>query len=582
MDSGSEKQPFKSLNTALKTVADGGSVNIIGSYNLNSGFVWNQNGKSVTVCGGELDTTELNEFCVGSDVTFRNIKIILKDGQKINPGNNNVIFEDTAEIIYGATLVYTDEFLFGNQPTFYWNGLRTGESVSLSLTDIYGNSVLEVNGITTDSYTCSISLTDGEYYILNAEYTKADGTKKQMGNIKRGGKKLRCITGNSTDDAENYKIDGSVSLDVLNNYLDRAVTYCVCLGNATMYDGKSIDEAIRFITNVGAKYVQRAAGEWYPSYDSEQYYDAVKAKLAAAHAVDPDIIFEACIFETSGVSMNDIPIPEWVFNAFGQKVQKRCFNSANTVFRNGYGVNNWENGYHIPDITRIETQMFIYYRACSFIDLGFEALHLGQVELTGKNDTDYAVYTKLIQMIRDYAKKNARRKYVLINAHSSSFVGSDKKMLSDMIVLPSRVHAAEGEVNHEASENNPQRCDIEPGYWDSVYQSGISGTSPSGWYTEKYPYLVEFDNYGGVLGDTSDKNSYVWGKDEITWYAAQPDWYRRYFMEYIKNKIAGYNENGHIALVGFRGGEFFANNKSSLCENGRGDENTIKTILSSK
>ena len=131
------------------------------------------------------------------------------------------------------------------------------------------------------------------------------------------------------------------------------------------------------------------------------------------------------------------------------------------------------------------------------------------------------------------------------------------------------------------SETNPHRCIIEKGYWgDSVYQSGISGTSPSGWYAEKYPYLVEFDNYSLGETDTTDPNSYVWGKDEITWFIQQPQWYRREFMNYLINTINSYNENGHVSVVGYRGGGYFANDKSVLCENGVNAEEFIKELFS--
>ena len=110
---------------------------------------------------------------------------------------------------------------------------------------------------------------------------------------------------------KDYKFNGSISFEVLNNYLEKAVTYVGFLNNRpNVFNGAFCDEAVRFLTKVGAKYIQRAAGEWYPSYEFEQYYAACKEKLAAAHKTDPDIIFEACIFEVSCIDMNNIPMPE--------------------------------------------------------------------------------------------------------------------------------------------------------------------------------------------------------------------------------------------------------------------------------
>ena len=232
-----------------------------------------------------------------------------------------------------------------------------------------------------------------------------------------------------------------------------------------------------------------------------------------------------------------------------------------------------------------EFQMFVYYRAACFIDIGYEALHLGQVKLTGEyfangsKDSMNENWTKVINMIRAYAKKNARRHYVLINAHNNEFRSPDGKMLVDYIIAPIRPKPAKDEVDHPVSENNPQRCILEAGYWGAPYLSGISGTSPSGWYTEKYPYIVEFDNYSVGNADTSDKDSYVWGKDEINWYVAQPQWYRKEFMNYVLDKLSEFNDNGHVAFVGYRGTDFYANNKNSLCSTGVGDETWIKEIF---
>lgn len=578
---GGEDNPLKSFNKAMAMVSDGGTVYIIGTYSLCSDDIWNYNGKDIVISGGELDAAALDVLNIGSNVTFRNIRLLLSADEEINYGNNKVLFGENAEILRSASLLYTDEFLFGTHPTIYWSELPKGHKINISLTDSDNTVISDARGLTGTEYTCEEELSPGKEYTLKMTYTKSDGTERVVKNVGENGKRLKCISNPDSGTSE-YRFNGSISFDVLNNYLGKAVTYSMCLNNSSVYDGSLIDEAIRFITNTGAKYIQRAAGEWYPTYESEKYYDAVKAKLNAAHSADPDLIFEACIFEVSGVSMNDIPIPDWVFKAFNQTPQKRCFDVQKTLFKDGYGVNYWANGYHIPDVTRLETRMFIYYRACRFIDMGFESLHLGQVGLTGKNDTDNAAYTKLIGMIRDYAKTHARRNYVLINAHKNEFRAPDGTMLADMIVSPARMHAKNGETRHEISETNPQRCIIDPEYWkgSSVYKSGISGTSPSGWYAEKYPYIVEIDNYS-IDGeqDTTNPNAYVWGKDEITWFVLQPQWYRHEFMNYLISTINGYNENGHVALVGHRGGNYYANDRSVLCTGGAGDETVIKQIL---
>lgn len=532
--------------------------------------------------GGCIDASGAKSLEVNTNVTFRNIEIILGDAATISAGSSKAVSLDNGVTVTGGAkeskpvlLQYADEFLFSENPTLNCFAPQSGKPVSVGIYDEYGRRLFYREGITEASVKCTAGLTHGKNYTVKMRYTDAYGVEKYVSNAGENGKTLRCIAEKGLSDSKSFSFSNSISLEVLNNYLSRAVTYVL-----SNNDGSFNDEAMRFLLNVGAKYVQRATGEWYPSYEYEKNYPFLKAKLAAAHSVDPDIVFEACIFEVSGNSMNNIPIPAYVFEAFGLNPENRCFNADLTEFTDGYGVDYWESGFNIPDITTTEMQMFVYYRACRFIDLGFEALHLGQVELTGRNDTNNAIYAKLIGMIRDYAKTHARRNYVLINAHSLKFKAPDGTMLADMLVSPARMHAAANETSHETSETNPQRCIIEPGYWgDSVYQSGISGTSPSGWYAEKYPYLVEFDNYSLSGTDTTDPKSYVWGRDEIGWYSAQPDWYRREFMNYIINTVNGYNENGHVSVVGHRGGTYFANNKSALCPNGSNSEEFIRKLF---
>ena len=579
---GSSSAPVKTLKTAINLVPDGGTIYITDKLTYGLGAIWPYNSKKITISGGRIDASGAKSLEVNTNVTFRNIEIILGDATIISAGKGKTVSLDNGVTLTGGAkeskpvlLQYADEFLFSENPTLNWSAPQSGNPVSVGIYDEYGRRLFYRDGITETSVKCASGLIHGKNYTVKMRYTDAYGVEKYVSNAGENGKTLRCIAKKGLTDSKNFSFSNSVSLEVLNNYLSRAVTYAL-----SSNDGSFNDEAIRFLLNVGAKYVQRATGEWYPSYEYEKNYPFLKAKLAAAHSVDPDIVFEACIFEVSGSSMNNIPIPAYVFEAFGLTPENRCFNADLTEFADGYGVDYWEKDFNIPDITTTEMQMFVYYRACSYIDMGFEALHLGQVGLTGKNDTNNAVYTRLIGMIRDYAKTHARRGYVLINAHKNDFKAPNGTMLADMIVAPARMHAAKGETKHAVSETNPQRCIIEKGYWgDSVYQSGISGTSPSGWYAEKYPYLVEFDNYSLGETDTTDPNSYVWGKDEITWFIQQPQWYRREFMNYLINTINSYNENGHVSVVGYRGGGYFANDKSVLCENGVNAEEFIKELF---
>ena len=375
---------------------------------------------------------------------------------------------------------------------------------------------------------------------------------------------------------KDYNFNGSISFEVLNNYLDRAVSYNFDIAS---FDGAKVDEGIRFITDIGAKYIQRAAGEWFPQKATEAYYPDMKEKLSKAHAIDPDIIFEAAIFETNGDFVEQFRIPQEVADLFGASDRggnnfsngDMLFDDEDCVANNGGGY--WGGGAHLPDITKTETQMFVYYKATKYIDMGFEALHLGQTGKTGLADTNNAAWENVISKIRDYAKTHARRGYVLINSHDDAdFVGGNGAKLVDFTMSPSRIKPVDDAVYYEPTEENPQKCGIFYGYDNAPYCTGVSGTSPSGWYADKYPYLVEFDNYGNGEG-------YTWNVDEISWFGKQPSWYRNYFLDYMTDKIDNYFENGHVSLPAKRGGGYYAIRPSELFPTGANDEETYKAIL---
>ena len=437
------------------------------------------------------------------------------------------------------------------------------------------SNVLSTTTNVSQSASSAISITAPD---ITVSYERVSSSAQSWGGTSSATAPL--YTPSSPD--PNYAFDGSISFAVLNRYLDRAMTF------SALYWQKDLDEHIRMFKNLGIKYIPRVSAEWHPGSFEQERGDELKAMVDKIHYADPDIIVEACIFECVTKQVEMIKIPTHVQEAFGEKVQKnRFFDLEKMALEDS--ANKWGDGSYTPDITKKETQMFFYTRACEYIDLGYESIHLGQANLIGANDKDNECFTKVIKMIRAYAKKNARRHYVLINAHTDpkeAFVGTDGVMLVDFNAYPTRMHATGEQTAHEPSENNPQKCAIGNHEWPDIYKSGIDGKSPSGWYSDKYPYLVEFDN-GSIDVGIINTPVRAWGYDEISWYAYQPYSYRKEFMEYLYKEIKSYKENGHIALPGSRGlaassvttgGIYFANSKSHL-QKGWGDEGFFKELL---
>jgi hypothetical protein len=351
-----------------------------------------------------------------------------------------------------------------------------------------------------------------------------------------------------------YYFEETITKEVLCNYLARAVT--ISLEGSFVPNASNSAHVRQFILNTGAKYICRAATCWSPSLSDYATHSGQKAFLASVHRKDPDVVFEACVFECISTAVGDIPIPAWVFEAFDMSVEQRNFSFDAMCFPDGSFKNQWGENTSVPDITRQETMLFLYYRACTYIDLGYEALHMGQIHLIGRDDKGWERWTELLRMIREYAYDNARRGFVFINAHTHGIVGADGVLLFDFHMYPSRPMADGSQAAHFPTEDDPQRATFKEGHSDSIYGKSLGGMTYSGWECESLPYLVELDNYGddaASLHVPKPNDMRTWGMDEITWYANQPAWYRAEFLEYaydwVMNAAKG---DGFFAMPGQR------------------------------
>src|SRR5262249_8299236 len=144
---------------------------------------------------------------------------------------------------------------------------------------------------------------------------------------------------------------------------------------------------LEMIRSVGAKLIGRAASFfWGKSFNGDA---ATFLKNAAQiekdiHAIDPDIILQATILEAVTPSVGSLAIPTWVFDEFGLPRQNRNFDYEQMIYANGYtDINTGETP---PDITRQEAQMWYYFWARTYIDMGYENIHLGVLQDIEIND----------------------------------------------------------------------------------------------------------------------------------------------------------------------------------------------------
>jgi len=382
---------------------------------------------------------------------------------------------------------------------------------------------------------------------------------------------------------QKYKFDGTISRVVLENYLDRSI----CMEG--LLNGRGdLDDNIRMLDHTGAKFIGRSICLWGGEGKLLANFERARVQVPKVLASDPERILEACIFEIVTAQVDSVPVPGWALKAMGLKVEKRNFRYNDMLYVDGRHVGQWGRGGSVPDVSRPETRLWFYFLAASYIDLGFEAIHYGQVELMNHNDPDLDYWSQVFAMARAYGVTHARRHILLCDAHTpgGGFV-KDGRLLLDFHAFPLRIM----EIPDTAATGSAQPAKLQLGFSDGLYRRSKGGLTPSGWSCEHLPYLVEFDNYGvskgpGQAGQGHGGFDWIWGYDEISWFAHQPLQYRKDWLVYAWKWVRDVDPNAHLEMPGSRtetsplDGQrwYHANNPSAATPDGLGDEEAIREI----
>jgi hypothetical protein len=372
-----------------------------------------------------------------------------------------------------------------------------------------------------------------------------------------------------------YKFDGSISRHVLENYLSRSITMMDLLSGVG-----NVDDNIRMLINIEAKYAGRALYVWGSESRQPGMLNMAREIARKIHAKDPEMILQAGIYEIITTDVEKVPVPDWVFEEFGLSPENRNFNYEAMIYPNGRGRDHWNKGASIPDMSQLETRMWFFYAAATYIDVGIEAIHFGQVEIMDKNDPDHKYWWDMMSRVRRYGSKNARRHIVLCDAHvpSGGIVFNDGRLLFDLHSFPLRI---------EEVEDSPHKGILKVGYLDSIFGRSKGGITPSGWECDSLPYMVELDNFGSSGKEGKNIGAHwIWGYDEISWFANQPEEYRNEWLWYAWKWIRENDPNGFLEMPGSRclaspaNGRrwYFANTQSKAVPDGFNQEETIKEI----
>jgi len=379
-----------------------------------------------------------------------------------------------------------------------------------------------------------------------------------------------CAAGAERD----YRFERTISRPVLENYLSRSITMMDLLARSG-----ELDENLRMLRNVGAKFAGRAVYVWGGERRLPELLGTARENAARVHRADPDMILQAGAFEIVTRDAEQLPVPARVFEALGEKPQERSFRYEDMLYPDGRLRDHWRRGASVPDVSRPETRRWFVYLGMAYIDAGVEAIHFGQVELMGQNDRRHEGWQQVLDAVRRHAAAHARRGLVLCDGHvPGGGLVRDGRLLLDFHSFPLRIVEV---------RDRPQEGILRTGAADAIYGRSRGGRAPSGWQCEHLPYLVELDNWSasphpgqfGVPG-------FIWGYDEIGWFAHQPEAYRNRWLRYAHDWVRQHDPAGHLQMPGARclhtpvGRQswYRANTPSPAAPDGFGQEETIKAI----
>lgn len=375
-----------------------------------------------------------------------------------------------------------------------------------------------------------------------------------------------------------YQFNRTISREVLESYLSRSITM------EGLLNGRGdLTDNIRMLKSTGARYIGRSICLWGGEANLLANFERARQQMPQVRTISPDTIFEACIFEIVTPDVEQVPIPAWAFTALGLPVEQRNFRYDPMLYPLPQRTRSWGRRGGVPDVSQTETQLWFYFLARSYIDLGFEGIHWGQMEIMDHNDPHLDHYSHVFELVRAYAAQHARRGMVLCNAHvPSGGLVRDGQLLLDFHAFPLRVK--------EVPEH-PQEAILEVGYVDSIFQRSKGGRTFSDWSCEHLPYLVELDNYGVSKhpGEAGQVPFWVWGYDEISWFANQRRAYRAHWLRYAWNWLHANDPSGHLEMPGSRTETsplnhqrwYYANDPSAAVPDGLGDEDAIRAIWKS-
>jgi len=365
-----------------------------------------------------------------------------------------------------------------------------------------------------------------------------------------------------------------VSEAMVRQYLSRSLSV-----QSLSADGPTEAQRVAFVawaTEAGMRLAGRLGG-WWSTPESDQaaqtILDTLRHNIQRFHARQPDVVAQGCIFEDVEPHVANLTVPNRLRAEFGEDtvaVPSRRFDFAAMMYPE-YFASGPARRYHwddrppgqapgIPDLSRREAQLYFYYCAVRQLDAGCEALHFGQIRLIDDRDPGHRAMWRLLQRVRRYARTR-NRGFVLCDAHThgeyydpnpaAPLPDSMRQLLFDFHSCPLR--PSECDTVRAGAHGAYLDYDFGHGEGSAIYGLSRGGRAPGGWLCRHLPAQAEFDN--GPIGVPNKPGQWpmVWGRDEIAWFAHQPDAYRSRWLVYAQARIRQLDPDTYFQPAGARG-----------------------------
>jgi hypothetical protein len=146
--------------------------------------------------------------------------------------------------------------------------------------------------------------------------------------------------------ARDYHFDRAISRHVLENFLSRSITM------QSLFAGRDdLEDDLRLLTSIGAKFIGRSLCLWGGEASLLGNLERAKQQVLVAVKADPEMVFEACIFEIVTTQVEQVAVPDWAFSALDRPVERRNFRYADMRYPDGRRVDQWGQGSSVPDVS---------------------------------------------------------------------------------------------------------------------------------------------------------------------------------------------------------------------------------------